>query len=565
MPKTPGKARARPPMIVGAVSWHTQIVTYARAFAALCVLAPLAACVTPDEEPELAAEVPGQPLDRAGFCPDVTVDAPQRVNQAELRQLGACGDALVDLDTHWRLLPIDGPAIDLPAAAAGEGFVFHQLSPRGRILASHDYSSGEVGLQVLGSDEPARRFALTEPDPGARSREGFVISKHGLGAQFWTCADGDLILRDPVDEADDERLAGEVDCDTVTASSLHSTLAFATLADEVAWVDTDALTLTPVTVEDFVRGDSQVLGTRRDNLRMATSGPYLVQTQAVMMDNDGFPDEIAYAEVLYDVEADARLIDSGEQDWLTRSQAAVFGAPMFVVSDDALYGARDGELISIVTGIEPFGPAANPDGSVVFIEPVSRAVVRYSGDRFETREVELGAQADQAALRLSPDGRAGTVMRTLDECVDPNCDQTFRVLRQFGPAGEGFESRWAGHPFVAHVFDSGAMVVVGTLEGGAPGLVLLSPEGQPLTTEALDERLSPRSPVVLADGRLLIGMGHFQVADVLLAVDPVEGTIGSAGVDVASVYDIERVEVDALGKRIAVALSGTGGTIWGEL
>ena len=526
--------------------------------ATLALVVPLAACVLEeplDEQPVLGEEVAGEPLEQAGFCPELSVSPLALVSDGQLRQLGACGDLLTAGEYERTLYTVEG---EVEALAGGAE---HQLSPRGRLLSSNDTET--VQLRVLASDTPPRSIPIVD---NLRYREGFVLSKHGLGAQFWNCDEGALTLRDHIDEAADLVLATEVDCATVVSSPMHSVLAFATLDDEVAWADSDEQLVTMVDSVAFERVDSNDFGDRKDLLELSTTGPYLIHVQVGVTDNDGYPDPLPQQRALHDMAFDRALVENGGVS-LNWAQAPVFGAPMYVYSG-GLSVVRDGELVTLST--TTFGTfVAARDGSVIARDE-DGSIVRYANVDSSEREVLLPAvDAVQAGMWVSPEGRAGALLIETSDCFDAECTTFIRALRQFGANGQG-ESRWVGLPQVVHVFEDGQVLVHGQRDGEADtSLHLIGTDGATRSSQATEPGLSAGSSVAVADGRLLLALVDQELADELVVVDPAAGDFAPAGVEVPADFDVAWMRVDALGKRVAVRMAGAyglgGGTIWGEL
>ena len=240
-------------------------------------------------------------------------------------------------------------------------------------------------------------------------------------------------------------------------------------------------------------------------------------------------------------------------------------------SEGELLGARDGALISIASDV-PFDVAPAVDGSVVFVEQ-DRSVARHHGEQFELREQLVAPAPENRGVILSPNGQAGVTVGFTEICATDSCEDTLEALRQFSPSGEG-PALLAAWWRVVHVYDDGtalvdAAIAEGTFEGAGeppgPTLLLLGPDGQIRAQWEHDPRLWAREPVVLADGRVLLALEHFQVDGQLLIVDAAATAISEVAEVDLGIYDVDRLAIDGLGERVAIVLSGTGGVIWGTL
>ncbi len=504
----------------------------------------------------------GEPLDHAAYCPDVEAPLLQPFIPARFGQLGPCGDLLLSIDPFGSddhaVFPVDGEPEQLPP-------IWHRLSPRGRVLLSYNFFDAILTVRELGQAEEQTFMLLTQYE----SPSGFVISEFAPGARVWICDDNTLDLN-----VDGERttLATDVNCATVATSKMHSQLVFATLEHEVIWVDTDAGTITPTSLAGFEYAESDAIGSRKDILELSESGSYVIHTTQEMFDNDGYPMPYPIDESLFDLVHDTMLINPPLSFYYL--QAAVFGAPLFAVVDGELFGIRDGEMTSITTDIESYTwPIAARDGSVVLIES-DGMVVRYGGEQFDIREVEVPAEPEHPDLVLSPDGQAGAVTGPTLLCATPACERKLESLRQFSPAGPGPQLLSASYWQTVHVFDDGSVLADGSLVDGPfaeevalpdPKLLLIGIDGQVRAEWAHIPELSPTNAVLLADGRVVVGLKGWMVASELLTVDPDARTITKIAEFEPFVDGIEWLWVDGLGERIAVVLSATGGLSWGEV
>jgi hypothetical protein len=504
----------------------------------------------------------GEPLDHAAYCPDVEAPLLQPFIPARFGQLGPCGDLLLSIDPFGSddhaLFPVDGEPERLPR-------IWHRLSPRGRVLLSYNFSDAILTVRELGQAEEQTFMLLTQ----YASPSGFVISEFAPGARVWICDDNTLDL---IVDGERTTLATNVDCATVATSKMHSQLVFATLEHEVIWVDTDAGTITPTSLAGFEYAESDAIGSRKDMLELSESGSYVIHTIQEVFDNDGAPMPYPIDESLFDLVHDRMLINPSLGFYYL--QAAVFGAPLFAVVGNELFGIRDGQMTSITADIKPYAwPSAARDGSVVLIES-DGTVVRYSGEQFDTREVEVPAEPQHQNVVLSPDGQAGVIAGQTVLCATPACERKLDSLRQFSLAGPGPQLLSPSYWRTVHVFDDGSVLADGSLVDGPfaeevplpdPKLLLIGSDGQVRAEWVHIPELSPTNAVLLADGRVVVGLAGWEVASELLTVDPVALTITKIAEFEPFVSGIQWLGVDGLGERIAVVLSATAGLAWGEV
>jgi hypothetical protein len=189
--------------------------------------------------------------------------------------------------------------------------------------------------------------------------------------------------------------------------------------------------------------------------------------------------------------------------------------------------------------------------------------------------VEVPAEPQHQDLVLSPDGQAGAIAWPTLLCATPACERKLDSLRQFSLAGPGPQLLSASYWQTVHVFGDGSVLADASLVDGPfaeevalpdPKLLLIDIDGQVRAEWVHIPELSPTTTaVLLADGRVVVGLAGWDVASELLTVDPDALTITKIAEFEPYVSGIAWLAVDGLGERIAVVLSGTAGLAWGEV
>jgi hypothetical protein len=516
-----------------------------------------------DEPDEPDEEIPGEPLDRVRWCPELSAPPLQRLVDAEFLAMGPCGDLRsYDGDYRSMLVRADGGV-----EVFGEPYATGTwLSPRGRVFASFSLTTMILSVRDLDTDTEVE-FGFDDTD----LEVGFVISKTAPGALAWLCHANDLDL---VIEGDRVPLADHVNCKTVVSSGMHSLLAFATLDGTVMLADTDAMSVEPTSLAEFEYTASNILGNRQDSLAMSTSGSYLIHVANEIQDNDGALTAMPIDVTLFDAELDAELGGLGE-DSLALKQAPVYGAPLFVLDGSALFVVLDGEAKQLATDTNTWKVLPTPAGPIYVIEGEGE-VLRISGPDYATREAVLPVDPANVALRLSPSGTYGSATGETQTCATPSCASMLQALHRFGPEGP-LDPLVGTSPWkVVHIYEDGTVLTTGAPVEGPfdsevalpePRLLLLAPDNTVLAERGVDPSHTPNG-VTLADGRAMVSLSSFDVSDDLLIVDPVGATIepypdyDAASLGAGSLY------VDALGRRVAMryhAAINDEGVAWGEL
>ncbi len=515
-------------------------------------------------------ELPGAALDWARYCPDLSAPPLQKFAGADSYFMGGCGDLLMGTDDNQLLLArIDGTTEQL--GVWNKTAVL--LSPRGRLVARQSVDSSVLSLRDLDAGTEVE-FGLTQDEFGAtHSNWGFVISKSAPGARLWVCDSNALDL---VIDGAREPLATDVNCETVTQSGMHSLLAYATLDDEVMLADTDTLELSPSGLVGFEFDETFEIGDRRDALELSTTGPYLTHIINTVQDSDGANDTYSVGQVVFDVEHGVELASNSDVlgvDYLATLQAAVFGAPLFILDGDALSVAVDDVAKPIAEGTNYWRVRPTAAGPVYVLDEQGE-FARISGPAFATHEVVLTADSANERFRLSSSGEYGAATGETDVCATPACASRLFALRRFGPDGPlppllGTED-WG----IAQVLDDGAVLALGAPVDGPfdtevtlpkPRLLLIDGDGAVLAEHPAHPAQIAHA-VALADGRIVVALGSIN-DDELLVVDPAEATIEPyPGFDTTTL-DIHSIDVDALGRRIVIYfnIGLQKGTAWGKL
>jgi hypothetical protein len=501
----------------------------------------------------------GEPLALRPFCPDVAVSGFQVIPDVGMGDFGPCGDALLHSDGQVGiLLPIDGEPQSYDAWRWQ-----HDLSPRGRLLGIHK-SNGTLVLRDL---DAQTQVSVPLDEDGIF---GFVISKSAPGARAWLCSEGTLSLL-----VDDElvSLADNVNCEVITTSGMHSQMVFATLDNTVMWVDTDEQTVTPTSLPDFVHGpDWSRIGERRDVLTMSTVGPYVFHNKLEVQDNDGRPGDFSIGAAAFDLEHDRVIAPAGGG-----YQAPVFGAPLFFLIDEELFGVVDGVPLSLATAINPWHVRPTADGSVLTIE--AGEVVRHSGPIFEIRDTLLDANPPSYTFMMASSGESGIAFATTDTCVTPACDDMLHSIRRFTLDGFVDQLLSARRWEVLHVADDGTIVAEAApvdgpfdtnVEPPDSRLVIIGQDGTILGELSHNPDVHASAfEAPLADGRLLVSLATDDGHDQLFVIDLAAATIepnASFYADPESGTSWQVYRVDAMGRRVVIDYQRESqGIVWGEL
>lgn len=499
----------------------------------------------PDPEPgDPGLEVPGQPLEQLGFCRNGAPRPPREFSGSNLRDVGACGDVVIAGNDQITLIPVDAEHETLAIPVNS----FADLSPRGRLLVLYDRTNDALILRDLDTD-------TQQQWPMSDGRYDFVLSKQAPGARLWICESWRL---DVVVDGERVELADGVNCPSVAASPMHSTLAFADSDGRITWADTDAMTVAPTSLTGFEYGLTAAAGVRRDFLTMTPSGPYLRYAVATLeVDGDGelipFTDE----SVLFDLAEDQVVL---EASWFEIGQASLFEAPLFVTVAGELFAVQAGEATSLGTGVHQL--AGGIDSALVLTN--AGAVLRYGGEGFDVVETEVPASLENTYLHTSPAGHAGYASGLTDICATPECQQHLFSLRSFGPEGSGepvlSRSIWNA----IDVGDDGtivadALVVEGTVgdwsEFPFPQLLVFAPDGTIAAEWEHHPDMSDVGHARLADGRIAVGYRDVGEDDVLVIVDPATAEIVEAEVypdGPGSMGDIHEFWGDASGQVVVL-------------
>jgi hypothetical protein len=412
------------------------------------------------------------------------------------------------------LVPVDGEPepLTLPINA------WRKFSPRGRLLALHDWQLGTVFLRDLAAGS-VQELAAQDVE------FDFVLSKQHPGARLWLCEAGQLDL---VVAGERTELAQDVICASVVSSPMHSLLAFATIDGVIAWADADTQLVTTTSLAGFEYDPSNVEGVRRDYLEMTPSGAYLRYTAATRANLDSEVEVQVFDALLFDLDSDQVVFDSG--GWPAIGQAPLFEAPLFVTDAGESFAIQAGGASSLATGVQQL--RAGMDSAVALMADGS--VQRFHGAGFAEVVVELPANAENGFIFTSRASALGYAIGGTMECATPDCINHLFALRGFGPgvSTQRVLSRnlW---PQI-HVGEDGtlvtdAIIVEGTLDDWSsfpfPRLRVIAPDGSVVA----DWEHSPNGDFDaygrFGEDRIAAAYSDYSRADALLLVDPVAGTI----------------------------------------